>query len=1152
MAHGDAGTILRHIRTLIDTQATRGLTDGQLLQRFVARREETAFGALMQRHGRLVWQVCANILHQEQDIEDAFQATFMILARRAASICQGDSVGSWLYGVAYRVAMKAKKTSAKRRERERQAASPIPTEASDLALRELQAILSDELRRLPEKYRAPFVLCCLEGRGRKEAAKELGWKEGTVSSRIAHARERLRQRLARRGVALGAALCATELAPNPAAKALSAETVRQVLLFAAGKAGVHATAAALAHAVLQSMFAAKLKAGAALVLGLSLLAAAAGLAAQHARSSKPSSITPADPSQPLAERPDPPPPEAVKRPGTDLAGDPLPKGASMRLGTIRRRVVGAKLALTRDGKSIIGVRAGKYISIWDADSGKLRTTTVLPSEPRGLWVLSPFGRWLATDDGPNGTLTVWDVRTGKPVHRFAIQWAVQNFPVAFTQDEKLLGTLAHLGNDRLIRVWDLETEREVFSKPFATNYWTDQMVFTPDGKHLLLSFPANDLGMYCWEIAGGEQTWNRKNFWPNSMVFTPDGKILSNDKDAPVLDAATGERLGNDKMPRVGSDTRLALTPDGRTLLLSRPDGVVVWDLAAGKELRTIATAKEEALVSGDGKSFVTNDGLLERWDLASGKPLWTEYADRGHLGEVWTLRFSPDGKRLASAAVDGTVRLWDLGTGKTLQVWPGHPARRPYWLMRSAISGVRTLDFTPDGRRLVAGGSEDRLRLWDAVAAKELPSVPLPLREQREQQRDVLDVRISPDGARAVGVTSAHTFFAWGGQPAPETTPYKLATWDLKTGKVLRTQPIEAVMGVLSPDGRTLASGWNLIDVASGKVTVRLDGLQPATSGLALAVQATNGNSGFPCAFSSDGALLTGVPLEKYRNPRDGRDRLIPSGACIWETATGKKVAHIKTSGWPGQVAFHPSGRLIATNDMDGVQVFDVTSGKMTAALQLPEKVKSSTTAGSYASCLAFSPDGRSLATGLPDGTILLWDISIPQTQPSPLPPKELDRLWADLKEADAARAWNAVWRLADSPEAALALVQKRLKPTLSPQDAALRQWVADLDDDSFQRREEAAKRLSELGHLAGPYLSQALKANPSVEQRRRIEQILKAIAERRSPLSSEMLRELRAVAVLCRIGSAEARQVLADLAKGPEASPLTWQARAALFHVR
>ncbi|HLW64096.1 MAG TPA: sigma-70 family RNA polymerase sigma factor [Gemmataceae bacterium] len=176
------------------------LTDAELLERFTRARDERAFALLVERHGPLVWSVCRRILGSAQDAEDAFQATFLVLVRRADSLQNPELLGSWLYGVASRTARKARAQAGRRQRQERQA-TPVATETeptNDLAWRELRQALDEELEKLPEKYRLPLVLCYLQGLTNEEAARRLRWPSGSMSYRLARGREMLRERMERR------------------------------------------------------------------------------------------------------------------------------------------------------------------------------------------------------------------------------------------------------------------------------------------------------------------------------------------------------------------------------------------------------------------------------------------------------------------------------------------------------------------------------------------------------------------------------------------------------------------------------------------------------------------------------------------------------------------------------------------------------------------------------------------------------------------------------------------------------------------------------------------------------------------------------------------------------------------------------------------
>ena len=287
---------IHDLRTLFDIGVVGRRSDGELLDRFVERREDAVFEAIAYRHGPMVWGVCRRVLRDHHDAEDAFQATFLVLARKASSVVPSEKLGNWLYGVAYQTAMKARATRARRRGRESQVSMMPECEAAAPNLQDdLAAVLDRELSCLPENYRIPIVLCDLEGRAHKEAASQLGWPIGTVSSRLARARSMLAKRLRRRGVSLSVGSLALLLAQESARAGMpvrligsTAQAARQLAAGIAVAAGVvPAGVAILTREVLKVMLFSKLKIVTVVLLAVSALAASGASLGYRARTSEP-------------------------------------------------------------------------------------------------------------------------------------------------------------------------------------------------------------------------------------------------------------------------------------------------------------------------------------------------------------------------------------------------------------------------------------------------------------------------------------------------------------------------------------------------------------------------------------------------------------------------------------------------------------------------------------------------------------------------------------------------------------------------------------------------------------------------------------------------------------------------------------------------
>jgi RNA polymerase sigma factor (sigma-70 family) len=280
MAIPQSATILHHLRQTVLRREDAGLSDGQLLRSFLYRGDKEAFAALVRRHGPMVRGVCRRVLRNIDDADDAFQAAFLVLVRKASTLAAREVIGDWLHGVAYRTALKARTAAARRRWKEQQVlrreAIVDPSDRS-----EWLPLLDQEVSRLPSKYRLPVLLCDLEGRTRKEAAGQLGWPEGTLSGRLSRARALLARRLIRRGITLSAGALVMGLAGEASARvsfSLVSSTCKSAMTFASpSAAGLLSThVAALTEGVVKAMFVAKMKKITAFVMAALFLTAGIG------------------------------------------------------------------------------------------------------------------------------------------------------------------------------------------------------------------------------------------------------------------------------------------------------------------------------------------------------------------------------------------------------------------------------------------------------------------------------------------------------------------------------------------------------------------------------------------------------------------------------------------------------------------------------------------------------------------------------------------------------------------------------------------------------------------------------------------------------------------------------------------------------------
>ncbi len=967
MTRTQSPTFVSQLKTLFGAGTLTGLGEGELLERFLSQRDESAFEEILARHGPMVLGICRRWLSDPHEVDDAFQAVFLILVRKAAALRDRNSLANWLYGVSLRVAQRARQNIARRRVREHQDTEVLSMAQSiehRPADHETLLILDEEIRRLPEKQQAAIVLCLVQGKTHEAAAAELGCPLGTVKSRLAGGRAELARRLGRRGIAPAVALTSASVSERVLASSIPQDLARQTLEAAlrvgiSGSirgAAITASVRNLVDGVLTAMRFARAKSVTMVlaVAGILIGASTAFVLAQTGRARGPEPVVPAQAQKVAA---------SGGTPRVDLYGDPLPSGATMRFGTIRHRQEAPiyRIAFTRDDRFILTDGDDSQLRIWDAKDGKLVRRIAVDIEALSDFALSSDGKTVAVTGidlvpgkGFVRRVVFHELVTGREVSRGS--WVESGIArrLALEPDRRLLCAATHDGILHMIRA---ETGTEIASVVLE-NESVEHVSFLVDRNRLAVASSVNGnislhgrrLRVFDVKDPSAFRSVTRFDVECGDFAFSPDGSLFAGSEFATLIfvDVASGtsQRIENAFIKQ------MAFSTDGQRLVGRQPERLVLWNPVERKYLSQFDASPRLAgqlAFSIDGRTVAASGGpnVLHLWDADSGREQLAP--GDAHGDPVSAAVVTPDGEKLITASADRTLRVWSLATGRQIKVL-------------NQTDTVVTMLSSPDSQSVMVGMRfEPGVYRW-VIAGDGSPSF---LSSPRDPSRHA-PRKFGPIGLGSVDQGRSVLEFSEDGY---------LRRWSVKDRRIEREasfnslrEPIISDMvetftaAAILADGQKLAvvaghSGLHIVDVDSGKETGRVrDATLVACSpdNRTLAIKRRGSADQFRRLdgdVQTDVSTIATIVLVDADTCRE-KHQININGSDVWA------------------LAFSPDGKTLAATtgwETGQIHLYDVATGQEFRTIDTP---------AIRTPVLTFTSDGTKLVCGMADTSVLIWDI--------------------------------------------------------------------------------------------------------------------------------------------------------------------------------